>query len=92
MGLAFAERDKGGQIAVRAQADMQLDRPLGFPKSGPWKKGEAEIDGGGVKQVELALELEAMGRGKLATALKEFEKHRLKERGRLAASRSPWPR
>ena len=62
---------------------MQLDRPLGFPKSGPWKKGEAEIDGGGVKQVELALELEAMGRGKLATALKEFEKHRLKEGGWL---------
>jgi len=62
---------------------MQLDRPLGFPEGGPWKKGEAEIDGGGVKQVELALELETMGRSKLAATFKELEKHRLIERRRL---------
>lgn len=83
MGFSLAERDKGRQIAVRVQTDMQLDRTLGFPEGGPGEKREAKIDGGGVKQIELALEFEPMGRGNLAATLKDLEKHRLKESGGL---------
>ena len=84
MGLALAEQYNGGQIAIYIQTDMQPDRPLGFPKGIPWKKRAAEVYGGGGKQIEFALELDAMGqRGKSAAALKELEKHRLIEKSGL---------
>lgn len=79
MSFALAERDKVEQIAIRVQTDCSLTASLGFLEGSPREKGEAEIDGGGVKQVESVLKLETMGRNKQAATLNGLEKHRFNE-------------
>ena len=49
MHPAFGDLDKGRQVAVMIQPDMELDGALGGAELRPGKHGQAQVNGGGVE-------------------------------------------
>ena len=60
MIFAIGNGQKRRDLAGIVQAVMELDGSFGSAELGPGKRGEAEIDDGGVQQVEGIFETEAM--------------------------------
>ena len=83
MMFAIGKRNKFRQVAVTIESDVYFYGPFGLAELGPGKDGKAEINNGGIKQVEFAVELEAMLGCKLAAALQQLVKDDFIKCGRL---------
>ena len=72
MLIASGKIDKGWQVAVSVEADMQLGSPLGPLVFGPRKQGERQLHQRGIQQVDLAFQLESLvARRQILTATKQ---------------------
>jgi hypothetical protein len=63
---------------------VELDRPLGLPESSPGEDSKAELDGGGIEEIDLSFELELMLGSTRLAALQQLIKHLLVEVVRLS--------
>ncbi len=59
MHTASGDNDDGGKVALEGQQGMEFDGTLVFPKRGPRKQRETEVNGGGVQRVSSGLEFPA---------------------------------
>jgi len=83
MMFAVSERDKFREVAVTIELDVYFNGAFGLAELGPGKDGKAEINNRGIKQVELAVELEPMLGGKLTATLQQLVKDSFIKSGRL---------
>ena len=59
MNTASGDNDDGGKVALEGQQGVKFDGGFVFPKRGPRKEREAEVNGGGVQRIGGGLEFEA---------------------------------
>ena len=73
MDFALGHVHEGQQVAVGVETEVKFDGAFFLTKLSPWKYGQAQIDGSGIEQVELALGAEAVTGGKALAAFKQRE-------------------
>ena len=59
MNTASGDNDDGGKVALEGQQGVEFDGGLVFPKRGPRKEREAQVNGGGVQRIGGGLEFKA---------------------------------
>ena len=61
MNTACGDNDDGGKVALERQPGVEFDGGFVFPKRGPRKEREAQVNGGGVQRIGGDLEFKAKG-------------------------------
>jgi len=83
MGFAIGKVHELRQVAIAIKTHMDIYGSLGLAEFGPGEHGQAEINDGDVKQVELAAEFESVFGSKLPGFLQQLVEHSLIQLGGL---------
>ncbi len=79
MSFAFCDHQRGGQVAIVVEGEVQLHRALGSPEHGPFEHLRAQIDHRGVQGQQLVLKTKFVRAGDLAAPRQQLIKHLLVE-------------
>ena len=59
VNTAWCDNDDGGKVALEGQQCVEFDGGFVTAKRSPWKKREAQVNGGGVQRIGCSLEFKA---------------------------------